>query len=318
MISNYRERICSLIWNGCYIQSLHYHETPAERSALYDAQCAYISEKYRSIDAETLDSIVKNGNPGGGIWIGVFDGYRTSRDVIAPLFERYGLTGWFLLVTDFLDSANGPQDGEIDRLAMESTCAYGDRRYALTWEEAREIARRHHIVNHTKTHCWAEKELQATEETRQAGARIEKELGLKSDMVAFLGGTQVCSLPLLHRQLKALDMKYAVGVEMERIDRPETKLTSVDPVCQDVEEAKEILARLKAYHPVRVFTDGAPSILPMPQAKAAPTEETRRLAGIFNWIVMHEMEQGASEKEASLEAISAVAWEAIGRDFPMK
>jgi peptidoglycan/xylan/chitin deacetylase (PgdA/CDA1 family) len=70
-----------------------------------------------------------------------------------PLIEKYGFIGWFWMITSFIndpvsDQRRYAEHHDIDMLTHE----YPDGRYALTWDELRQIDRKHVIASHTRSH----------------------------------------------------------------------------------------------------------------------------------------------------------------------
>lgn len=309
-------RYTRLLAHGQFVRSLHYHETPASRAGLYAAQLAYVAARYQPLCDADLRARLTAPPRDSGLWIGVFDGYRTNADVLAPLLDQYGLKAHFLLVTDFLDGSGKPQDAEIHRLAMESTRAYADRRYAMTWQEAALLARKHEIINHTVTHCRTGDATAALAEARRAQERIRTMLHLEPGAIAFLGGERISGCSPLHQGLQSLGLEYAVGIELEFMSAPEAAAPDLPPLPHGTGAAR-MLARYRQCQARHHFTDGVPSILPMAQARPYVTGDTMALAARFACISTLAMQDGETERDACLTALAALALDGMGPDFPL-
>ena len=138
------------------IRAVNFHSTPRSRRAQYDRQLAAYSRHFSSVnEAELLDYLGTGHWPKEkpGLIVSVFEGYRNSFEVLAPLLEQHGFVGWFWLITGFLN-APVPQQREFAEhhdIDMQ-THEYPDGRYALTWDEVRTLSRRHVIACHSRSH----------------------------------------------------------------------------------------------------------------------------------------------------------------------
>jgi hypothetical protein len=138
------------------IRAVNFHNTSQARAAQYDRELAYYSQLFCSVNEDELDEYVATGTwrkPRPGLIIAVYEGYRNGYDVLAPLLDRHGFIGWFFVVTGFVNSAVADQlsfsEGHCIRM---QTREYPDGRYALTWDELRELDRKHVIASHTRSH----------------------------------------------------------------------------------------------------------------------------------------------------------------------
>jgi peptidoglycan/xylan/chitin deacetylase (PgdA/CDA1 family) len=91
-----------------------------------------------------------------GLVITFDDGLRDNGEVAAPLLDRFGLVGWFLVPGAFLDSTPETQreyclthirgDARFEQAGDDPACA-------MTWEVVRALAARGHAIGcHTWTH----------------------------------------------------------------------------------------------------------------------------------------------------------------------
>jgi peptidoglycan/xylan/chitin deacetylase (PgdA/CDA1 family) len=138
------------------IRAVNFHSTARVNAAHYERQLAEYQKSFTSVNEEELDHYLTTGEwlkSKPGLIISVFEGYRNSYDVLLPLIEKYGFIGWFSMISTFIntpipDQLNYADHHDIDMLTHE----YPDGRYAMTWDELREIDKRHVINSHSRNH----------------------------------------------------------------------------------------------------------------------------------------------------------------------
>jgi peptidoglycan/xylan/chitin deacetylase (PgdA/CDA1 family) len=82
-----------------------------------------------------------------------YEGYRNGYDVILPLLEKYRLTGWFFVITGFVDASPADQLRYADLHGIDmASREYDDGRYALSWNELMDIDRKHVVASHALSH----------------------------------------------------------------------------------------------------------------------------------------------------------------------
>ena len=202
-------RIEKMLASGPIIRAVNFHNTSRARAGQYDRELAHYSQVFSSVNEEELDEYLTTGRwrkPKPGLIIAVYEGYRNGYDVFAPLLERHGLIGWFFIITGFLNTAVGKQlayaqSHEID---ME-THEYPDGRYALTWEQVRELDRKHVIASHARSHTELATLDTATVEREVVGSQedFEKHLGHKVRAFASLTGPPYGENPASDRLIAA-------------------------------------------------------------------------------------------------------------------
>ena len=138
------------------IRAVNFHSTPKANAAHYEKQLAEYRQHFTSVDEDELDEYLTTGRwhkAKPGLIVSVFEGYRNSFEVLLPLIEKHGFIGWFWMITSFInapvpDQLNYADHHDIDMMTHE----YPDGRYALTWEELRQIDKKHVIASHTRSH----------------------------------------------------------------------------------------------------------------------------------------------------------------------
>jgi len=143
---------------GAPIHAVNFHNTPAHRAAEYDRQLAALAQRFGPCTEDDLSAFLATGRwerarPGGVI--ALYNGYRNNFDVMRPLLEKHGLVGWFFVASGYVDCPVAEQlaFGAAHRLATIPG-EYPDGRYALSWDEVRDLDRAGHVIaSHTRTHA---------------------------------------------------------------------------------------------------------------------------------------------------------------------
>ena len=138
------------------IRSINFHNTPRARVADFERQLEHCSRHFSPVNEQDLDSYLSTGRwhkAKPGMILAFYEGYRNGYDVIVPLLERYGLVGWFFVITGFVEAPPGEQLAFASRHGIGmATNEYSDGRYAMTWSELREIDRSHVVASHARSH----------------------------------------------------------------------------------------------------------------------------------------------------------------------
>ncbi len=138
------------------IRAVNFHNASKAKAAEYDRQLAHYSECFTSVNEDELDAYLTTGQwtkSKPGLIVSIYEGYRNGYDVLKPLVEKHGFVGWYFVITGFINSALKDElpyalSHDIEMLTRE----YPDGRYALTWEELRELDKKHVIASHTRSH----------------------------------------------------------------------------------------------------------------------------------------------------------------------
>ena len=308
------ENITVLLNDGRYLCSLHYHETPSYRAKLYEQQLAYIAN-FKTIVSEKIleECFQEKPRQNNLLLIGIFDGYRTSRDVLSPILDKYNLQGWMMLVSGFLDASDARDELALELLNMESVRPYSDGRYGMNWEEAAEMAKKHIICNHTASHRRYHDVRDAMNEVTAAQQRISDKLGLKPKTVAFLGGESIDATPGLQDYLEQNGFLFSIGIGIDNIMLHQN-IQSENAEVYEVNPSNNLCQQRKL---LTHFTDGVPSVLLAPAFSVSKNSNTMYDAALFNSIAKNAFNDGLSEKAACIEALQFVALHEIGEAFPL-
>ncbi len=170
--------------SGAPIRAVNFHNTPASRAAEYDRELAALAERFAPTTEDDLAQFLATGqwpHRRPGVIVALYNGYRNNADVMRPLLERHGLTGWFFVATSYLSC---PPEEQLAFGAARSLATvpgeYADGRYALSWDEARALDRAGHVIaSHARNHVRAS--------DGDAAALEEEIVGAQADLVRELG-----------------------------------------------------------------------------------------------------------------------------------
>jgi len=175
---------------GAFIRGVNYHATPAEWSESFEAQLHFYAEHFAPVTPSDLAALLERGewpHARPGLLLSFDDGLRTHYDVARPLIERYGFIGWFFVPTGFIEcpvveQAAFAQTHAID--ALGTTPA--DGRIAMSWDEIRELDRRHVICSHTRSHIRLSSGLTPTQLDEEiVASRRDLEIRLNHPIASF-------------------------------------------------------------------------------------------------------------------------------------
>ena len=181
---------------GNAVRVVNFHLTPAtSRDALRAELAGYVS-RYAPVDLAAFDAYWETGAwPGGrpGLLPVFYEGYRDGLDVVAPLLDEVGLTGWFMVCTGWVDTPPAQQEAyaHAHHIALTGADAGRDR-LALSWDEIRELSRRHVVTPHTASHAQAVDmlgEADLDREVYEPKRRMDAVTGGSAPAIAWLHGT---------------------------------------------------------------------------------------------------------------------------------
>jgi len=167
-----------------HIRCLNYHDIPPERAAAFEDQLRFYAEHFEPIGREDLLALHegrwKSDKP--GILLSFDDGLRSHVEVAAPLLEKFGMTGWFMVPVAAVRDA--PGGCEVKHSVEQETLDYAGLRRLD----------QHHVIGcHTFSHRRLESSLTPDEvdfEIRGAKRRLEELLEHPVDVFAWVGGEE--------------------------------------------------------------------------------------------------------------------------------
>lgn len=182
MISDLGE-ITAAFRSSAPISAVNYHNTPAYRADQYDHELAALAERFAPTTEDDLAEYFRTGHwPGGkpGIIVALYNGYRNNYDVFRPLLDKHGLVGWFFAPSAYAGCPPEEQAAFADQHRLRTIAnEYADGRYAMNWEELRDLDKRHVVASHTRNH--------ARISTDDAAAMESEIVGAQEDFCRHLG-----------------------------------------------------------------------------------------------------------------------------------
>jgi peptidoglycan/xylan/chitin deacetylase (PgdA/CDA1 family) len=223
-----RDTRAGLLRNS-FIRTINYHSTAAMDRGLFEKQLAHLSRYYSPVNVDDVDRFLETGawhKDKPGVILAIFEGFRNHYDVIYPLLEKYGMTGWFHFPAFFPDvpAADQLQYSRDHRLHITHPEEYSDQRYAMTWEEITEIGRHHVLCCHSGSHFQIKLDTPDVEMQREiveAKARIEGQTGSECPVFCWLLGEEYSYNPRAAAFIQQAGYRYVVGnLKMERVSNP--------------------------------------------------------------------------------------------------
>lgn len=138
------------------IRVVNFHNTPHSKADQFDRELASYARNFSSVNEHELNEYLSTGlwqKAKPGLIVVVYEGYRNGLDVMAPLIERHGFIGWYFIITGFINAPFAEQATFARRhhIGMK-TSEYADGRYALSWDEIKQLGEKHVIASHARSH----------------------------------------------------------------------------------------------------------------------------------------------------------------------
>jgi peptidoglycan/xylan/chitin deacetylase (PgdA/CDA1 family) len=181
---------------GPFIRAINYHDVPPFHAKEFERQLLYYKNRFEIVGPTELESLAtaRKVSSRPGLILSFDDGLRSHADVVAPLLEKHGLTGWFMVPGGFVDEAPEKQrDFARDTTIEYYDYDYGDPRIAMSWSDIRSMARTHEFGCHTWSHKRLTTSLSDEElgvEIHKAKKQMEERLGLKVRTFCWVGGEE--------------------------------------------------------------------------------------------------------------------------------
>lgn len=212
--------------NNNFIRTINYHNTHISDKARFEKEIAWFSKHFSAVNLEDINRFLDTGKwhkDKPGLILAIFEGFRHHYDVMHPLLEKYGMTGWYHIPPFFLDVPVEQQleFAEAHELHISKPEEYADGRHALTWDEVREIAKNHVMCCHSGTHY--EIKLDTSDEDMereivQSKKRFEDMAGVPVDVFCWLYGEEYSFNPKAAVHIQNAGYHYVVGnLKIERV-----------------------------------------------------------------------------------------------------
>ncbi len=169
---------------------------PAHLADAFESQLGFFAKRFVSVGPAELRELHHGTwrHPKPGLLLTFDDGFRSHADVVAPLLEKYGFTGWFNVPVGFVETP--PADQRTFARAHQivpAASAGASERIALSWGDLSRLDGRHEICCHT----WNHRRLSATLSGREleheiidSKRRLEQGLGHEVRAFTWVGGEE--------------------------------------------------------------------------------------------------------------------------------
>lgn len=212
--------------NNSYIRVVNYHNTEFTDAARFEREIAAFAEHFTSVSIEDMDRFFETRKwhkDKPGLIPAVFEGFRNHYDVMLPILEKYGFKAWFYIPSFFMDVPVKEQQeyANLNDLTIYHPEEYPDGRYAMNWDEVREIAKHHEICCHTGNHFQIGRETPDFDMFREivvSKRYMEEKIGKSVDVFCWLYGEEYSYNPRAQKYLKQAGYRYVVSnLKMEKI-----------------------------------------------------------------------------------------------------
>lgn len=229
-----------------HARALNYHDVPPSRAADFERQLCFYAERFAPVGRGEVAELLRGEwpHPRPGLLLSFDDGLRSHAEVVAPLLERYGFPGWFVVPTAFVDAPAGEQPAFAAAHQIHYAAEYGDPRAAMSWEQVRDLDRRHVIGCHTASHQRLRADLgpaRLDTEIRGSKARLEAMLGHEVDVFAWVGGEEWAYSAEAARVVRASGFRLGLmtnnapirpGQDPLQLQRTNVEASDPDPVLR--------------------------------------------------------------------------------------
>ena len=177
------------------VRAIHYHGISGAQVEIFEAHLRFYAQHYRSIDAQDFmnfqNGVWNNDRP--GLILSFDDGLKSHAEIVAPLLEKYGFTGWFFLPVGFIDTPPAEQITFAKRHRIDYIYEVHEQQIAMSWDDIRRLAEHHEIGCHTHTHYRFSESTpkdRLKQEIWEPKARLEEELERKVSAFCWVGGEE--------------------------------------------------------------------------------------------------------------------------------
>lgn len=212
--------------NNAYIRVVNYHNTNLRDRERFEAEIAYFHRFFSPVTLSDIDTFFETHKwpkKKPGLIPAFFEGFRSHYNIVAPILEKYGFTGWFYIPSFFMDVPVEEQwkYSQEHELEVTQPDMFPDQRIAMSWDEVRRLAARHEICCHTGNHFQISKETPEEDMYREivlSKRKLEKEIGRDVNVFCWLYGEEYSYNIRAHKFLEEAGYQYVVSnLKMEKI-----------------------------------------------------------------------------------------------------
>lgn len=170
-----------------FIRAVNYHDVPHDLAGNFESHLQYYASQFVNVDEQTLRGFL-NGEPWPhkkpGLILSFDDGMRSHFEIVAPLLEKYGFTGWFFVPSGWIAERIGENPEVVKNVGDQPT---------LNTEQAKYLAQNHVVGCHTETHRRLSADLSNDvlgTEIVGGKSSLEKTLGRDVPTFCWVGGEE--------------------------------------------------------------------------------------------------------------------------------
>ena len=205
----------NFFYKNNYIYAINYHDTPEIESSTLEQQLIFYKKHFSDVGNSDLDQFFENRKwhkDKPGLILSFDDGLRSNYEVAAPLLEKYGFTGWFFIPTDFPGVQVNEQITFMNNHSISPRVNYNDGRMAMTWNEIKQLDKKHVIGCHSKTHhrmVASTKKNKLQSEIIESKRILEEKLSHTVDMFCWVGGEEFSYSSQAAQTIREAKYKYS-------------------------------------------------------------------------------------------------------------
>lgn len=181
MISNILFKLTNLLIKP-HIRILNYHKTPLKFKDNFEKQINHLLKRYHPITKEEFFDFLETGiykNKKPGIIFTFDDGFKSNYSILSIL-ENYKITGFFFVSPNLVG-------------LKEKKAHLFDCEDYMSWDELKNLDKKHiigsHTLNHTRMYS-SLKENEIYEEVKESKEILEKKLEKEINIFCWVGGEE--------------------------------------------------------------------------------------------------------------------------------
>jgi peptidoglycan/xylan/chitin deacetylase (PgdA/CDA1 family) len=219
-----------LLWP--WARALNYHDVPPRLAGAFEEQLRFFAEHFVPVGPRELAELHAGRWPHAkpGLLLTFDDGLRSHADVVAPLLEAYGWSGWFNVPVGFVDTPPDEQQAfaRQNRIGFDAP-ERADERIALSWSDLERLDGTHEICSHTWSHRRLASDLTSPDldlEIDRAKRRLEAGLGHAVRAFAWVGGEEWAYSPAAAERIRKAGFEISFMTN-NAVIRPRDELLQV-------------------------------------------------------------------------------------------
>lgn len=168
-----------------FVRAVNYHDVTPQFAKNFETHLQFYSKHFVNVAEADLRGFL-NGKPWPhskpGLLLSFDDGLASHIEIVAPLLEKYGFTGWFFV----------PAERVTSRKALGLREEITDER-RLNIDDLRKLDQNHVIGSHTTTHCRLSEDLDQQTlsfEITKSKSLLEDALQHEVNIFCWVGGEE--------------------------------------------------------------------------------------------------------------------------------